>query len=74
MSSLGPFATETHPEFGEIGTTDVAGRIEMVKQFDRDQCMRAMQMPSLQATVRAAVARRLRQLERDGQIARSGTG
>ena len=66
MSSLGPFATETHPEFGEIGTTDVAGRIQMVKEFDRDQCMQAMQMSELQATVRAAVARRLRRIEREG--------
>ena len=39
-------------------------RITRVKSFDRMQCLAALAMPNLQATVTKAVERRLRQLER----------
>ena len=70
-----PFMTGLNPiTGGPIGAVDVASRIKMVQAFNRNQCMQAMQLPDLQETVRAAVARRLRHLERAGQVARSGTG
>lgn len=62
---LGPFATGSHPVYGEIGATDAASRIQMVRRFGREQCIQALGMSHLQTTVRAAVARRLRQIERE---------
>ena len=63
-NTLGPFVTGTH-EGHHVGEVTVDGRLHMVKSFDREQCKEALAMPHLQATVRRAVERRMRQLDRE---------
>lgn len=63
-STLGPFATGKH-DGHEVGHVDAQSRIALVRGFDRKQCLAALQLKHLQSTVRAAVARRIRQIERE---------
>lgn len=44
---------------------DVAGRQERVKEFDQEQCQRALEMKHLQKTIRTSVEKRLRRLQRE---------
>lgn len=61
--NLGPFVTGIH-EGRLVGEVSVDGRLRMVKRFKRHDCLRALDMKDLQATVRKAVERRLRQLDK----------
>lgn len=82
MSRANPFLTDTNPITGDpMGATTAADRIKMVRGFSRDQCNQARQLPDLAVTVQAAVAKRVRELERqrarewrDSGIHRMGTG
>jgi hypothetical protein len=75
--------TDTNPITGEpMGAWTAEDRISLVRGFDREQCLAALNLPNLQATVRAAVAKRIRLLEANryaelsagGGVQRSGTG
>lgn len=44
---------------------DVNSRLDRVKTFDQAQCERALEMEHLQKTVRTAVERRLRRLQKE---------
>jgi hypothetical protein len=46
------------------GAVDVVSRLSMVGTFDELQCYRALQVAGLQATVRTAIERRLRKLQK----------
>lgn len=59
-----PFITHWTPDVGWVGYVDVKNRLDMVKQFDIEECRKALRMRSLQKTVRTAVERRLRKLEK----------
>ena len=64
MSRPDPFMAGTNPiTGGPMGAVSVQDRIAMVRGFDRSQCMQAQALTTLQASVQAAVARRLRQLQ-----------
>jgi hypothetical protein len=53
------------PRLGpNVQTVDAAGRIESVKKFDAKQCRAALKLPDLQATVRQAIERRQKQLNK----------
>lgn len=54
-----PFRTEN----GEY--VDADSRIEAVKRFSAEQVQVALNLPNLQKTVRIAIERRLKQLERE---------
>lgn len=78
-----PFMTGTNPITGKpMGACTVDDRIRMVREFNREQCLAALNLPHLQCTVRAAVAKRIRLLEANryaaltagGGVQRSGTG
>lgn len=80
MSRPDPFMTAVNPITGTpMGAVTVADRIAMVRTFTRRQCMQALALPNLSASVQAAVSRRLRKLQADHTAAfrsaqRSGTG
>lgn len=80
MSRPDPFMTSTNPVTGTpMGAVTVGDRLAMVRRFTREQCMQAQALPGLQASVQAAVARRLRQLtawenEQHSRVRGSGTG
>lgn len=61
MSRSNPF--RRHGQSGEA--VDAASRIDMVGSFNPFKCQVALRMPGLQATVRQAIQRRLRQLDRE---------
>lgn len=58
-----PFITGTYRgrEYGAVTADD---RVSMVRRFDRQQCLAALELPSLQKTVRDALDRRLHTLDR----------
>ncbi len=58
MSRSNPF--RTHGQSGEA--VDAVSRIDMVRSFNPFKCNAALRVPGLQATVRQAIQRRLRQL------------
>ena len=56
------------PRLGRgVQTTDASGRLEKVKEFDAIQCRAALRLPDLQGTVRQAIERRLRKLNKKGE-------
>lgn len=79
MSRPNPFLTQVNPITGTpMGAVTVADRIAMARKFTRRQCMQALALPDLAASVRAAVSRRLRTLHTEENEAfratqRSGT-
>lgn len=49
-----------------LGYVDAAGRLQALKQFDMDQCQRALDhTDGLQITVRKALESRIRKLDRE---------
>lgn len=64
MDPLGPFQTGTF-NGAPIGWVAAADRIRAVQRFDRAQCEAALELRGLQATVRRAVERRLKQLSKE---------
>lgn len=67
---LGPFQRGTNPHTGEpMGVVSTDDRRQMVRGFTREQCEEALQLPGLQRTVRQAVERRLRLLQREKERA-----
>ena len=68
MPHKDPFVTG-HYDGHDIGDVTVADRLARVKTFTRGQCMDALFLDDknqyLQSSVRAAVARRLRALEKE---------
>lgn len=63
-TNLGPFATTILDDKTISGVVDVEGRLSMVKQFGLRDCYRALEVNGLQATVRKAVERRIKQLKK----------
>lgn len=63
MSAPNPFL---RPSPGYPNTQLMAGedRIAAVREFDRDQCRAALEVPGLQKTVEKAIHARLRKLEK----------
>lgn len=51
-----------------VEAVDTQSRISMVTNFTAAQCTAAFTVPGLQATVRKAVERRIRQLGKAGQL------
>ena len=47
-------------------------RVKRVVEFDLATCSAALDLPDLQASVRTAIERRIRKLERQGQSAAGG--
>lgn len=52
------------PDIDHLETALVEDRLRMVQKFSADECRRALQLLGLQTTVRKAVERRLRRLEK----------
>jgi hypothetical protein len=52
-------------------TVTAPDRLERVKNFTAEQCHAALELPNLQKTVRNAIERRLKQLEKPALISRS---
>ena len=78
MPHKDPFVTGQHDGV-DIGAVTVADRQHRMKTFTRSQCMDALFLDEkkqyLQGTVRAAIARRLRALEKaDLAQIRAGAG
>lgn len=68
MSTSNPFAC---PQLGPgFQIVDDHERIQAVKEFDAAQCRAALELPDLQATVRQAIERRLRHLDKEKNCAR----
>lgn len=63
MSSNHPFYSGTY-NGRDCYCVTADDRVKRVAEFDLDTCRRALQLPDLQATVRSALERRLRKLER----------
>jgi len=62
---LGPFLTGFNPiDQRPMGAVAARDRIEMVKGFTAAQCQAALRVADLQQSVRDAIERRLRELER----------
>lgn len=57
-----PFITGTVPGVGDVQAIDAESRIDMVKNFNAQQCRAAAALGYLQTTVRAALDRRFREL------------
>jgi len=51
----------------EVQIGDAAGRIDAVKKFGTTECLDALALPGLQSTVKKAIQRRLRALDRADQ-------
>lgn len=47
------------------GAVDAEARLDRVRDFDREQCARALRVPGLQKTVERAIHVRQRKLERE---------
>lgn len=60
-----PFLSNHVPGIGDAEAVDVETRLERVKNFSESQCRAALKRDGLQATVRKAIERRLRQLEKE---------
>lgn len=61
---LSPFFS-VQPGGHVLGHVDVNGRLQALKQFDKDQCQQALERTDgLQATVRKALEARIRKLDR----------
>lgn len=58
-----PFVTSYHNGH-EVPHVDVQSRLHALQRFTADDCRCALDLPSLQQTVRTALERRLRKLER----------
>ena len=67
MPHKDPFVTGHH-DGHDIGDVTVADRLARVKTFTRGQCLDALHVdgrrPYLQSSVRSAIGRRLRKLEK----------
>ena len=62
---MNPFETGQIYNGHRLQHCGVDDRIACVKEFDFAQCRAALALPDLQKTVRVAVERRLRALQRD---------
>lgn len=60
-----PFITGRVPGVGDVQAADVESRLPLVAGFNAAKCHAALQVPGLQKTVRKAIERRLRQVEKD---------
>ena len=63
MSTKNPFSTGTWMGH-EMEAVDTDSRIRMVRNFNKDQCQRALLVTGVQKTVADAIHRRLRKLQR----------
>jgi ParB/RepB/Spo0J family partition protein len=52
----------------QVLTSGVNDRIEAVRKFSADECEAALALPDLEKTVKTAIERRLRKLEKEGVI------
>lgn len=59
-----PFITGYVVGFGDVQAVDVTSRLDVVKRLDVGQLYFARKVPGLQSTVRAAINRRLRSIEK----------
>ncbi len=65
MSKRNPFRKRAYGIFGgHVEAVDAVSRIDMVRSFNPFKCNAALRVPGLQATVRQAIERRLRELAR----------
>lgn len=64
-----PFYAGTYAG-SDFEDVDASSRISRAAQFDRKTCKRALRVPRLQKTVRAAIERRIRQLDQQQAAAR----
>ncbi len=62
---MNPFETGQIYNGHRLQHCDAHDRITCVKEFDLAKCRAALALPDLQKTVRVAVERRLRALQRD---------
>lgn len=68
MTNNNPFLR--HMPGGAIaGTTDAAGRIQDVRNFNYFQCQEALEVAGLQKTVIKAIRARMRKVERESEKA-----
>lgn len=63
---MNPFATTRTLRGHQCQAVDAESRIDMARRFDAEQCHAALKRRDIQKTVRAAVYRRLRRLEKEG--------
>ncbi|MFP4596500.1 hypothetical protein [Ralstonia sp.] len=67
MSTANPFQSGTNPMTGEpterVSTHD---RVQLVRGFTYRQCLAALEVPGLQASVATAVRSRMRQIIKKG--------
>lgn len=59
------FTVTVNGERVGLNHSDVESRLAKVKDFDAETCARALKLPNLQKTVRVAIERRLRKLQRE---------
>ena len=64
--TLGPFLTGVR-DGQPYGAVDVASRLNRVEEFGIDQCYHALGVPNLQKTVKTAIERRIRKIEKESQ-------
>lgn len=62
-----PFETGQVVDGVRLQTVDTAGRLDAVKVFTADECRAGLLVPGLQQTVRSAIERRRRKLQREGR-------
>lgn len=66
-----PFITRYVPGIGDVQAAGAEDRIGMVPGFTYTQCMFALRLPGLQKTVRNALQRRARQIDRSREKRKS---
>ncbi|MBW8034182.1 MAG: hypothetical protein FVQ79_00510 [Planctomycetes bacterium] len=64
MKKENPFVTGAYNGH-LVGHIDVDSRIHTVREFNLDQCKRALNVPGLQRTVERAIKSRIRKLEKE---------